>query len=309
MRIVSLLPSATEILFALDLGDQVVGVTHECDYPRAAREKPVIVHSTFDPAAMASGEIEAAVRASLEQGQGVYAVDVDALRRAGPDLIVTQDLCDVCALPASAVTAAIEGLARKPQVICLKPERLADVLADIRRVGAATGRGIQAGHLAGELMDRITTVGKMTARVETRPRVLCIEWFDPIYAGGHWVPEMVNLAGGEDAAGRAGQKSRIVPWEELRAARPDAIVLIACGFDVARTAREVRLLERLPGWAGLPAVQSGRVYATDASAYFSRPGPRLVDGLEILAHFIHPERFALPDLPGAGGPLHRFTQV
>ncbi len=303
MRICSFLPSATEIVFALGLGDQVVGVTHECDYPPAARGKPVVVHSTVDPAVLSSGEIEAAVRASLQSGDGLYVVDPGALRTADPDLIVTQDLCDVCALPAEAVTAAIAALPRRPKVVSLKPERLNEVLADIRHVGAMTGRREGAGRLVAELTERITTVGKRTARVEARPRVLCIEWFDPIYAGGHWIPEMVNLAGGVDVAGKAGEKSRIVPWEEGRAAAPEAIVLLPCGFGPERITTEIHLLERLPGWGDLPAVRSGRVYATDASAYFSRPGPRLVDGLEILAHFLHPDIFPLPEVPDAGGPL------
>jgi iron complex transport system substrate-binding protein len=244
------------------------------------------------------------VRATLEEGRGVYVVDAEVLRRADPDLVVTQDLCDVCALSTTALTAALERLPRRPQVISLKPERLADVLADIRRVGEATGRSIHAGHLVGELTERITTVGKMTARVERRPRVLCVEWFDPIYVGGHWIPEMVDLAGGEDVAGVAGQKSRLVPWEDLRATQPEVIVVMPCGFDAARAARELGLLERLPGWADLPAVRSGRLYATDASAYFSRPGPRLADGLEILAHFLHPDIFPRPEVPGTGGSLH-----
>ena len=309
MRICSFLPSATEILFALGLGDQVVGVTHECDYPPAARERPVVVHSTVDPAVLSSAEIEAAVRASLAGGPGLYVVDAEALRAAAADLIVTQDLCDVCALPAEAVTAAIAALPRQPKMVSLKPERLHEVLADIRRVGEAAGRGGEAGRLVAELTERITTVGKLTARLNHRPRVLCIEWFDPLYVGGHWIPEMVNLAGGMDAAGRAGEKSRILAWEEARAAGPEVIALIPCGFAPERIARELRSLERLPGWAALPAVRSGRVYVTDASAYFSRPGPRLVDGLEILAHFLHPEIFAMPDLPGAGGPLSQAART
>lgn len=305
MRVCSFLPSATEIVFALGLGDEVVGVTHECDYPPAARTKPVVVHSTVEPAVLSSGEIEDAVRASLQTGEGLYVVDPEALRIADPDLIVTQDLCDVCALPAEAVTSAIAGLRRQPKVISLKPERLSEVLADIRHVGAVAGRREEASRLAAELTQRITTVGRLTARVEARPRVLCIEWFDPIYVGGHWVPEMVNLAGGVDVLGKAGEKSRIIPWEEARAAAPEVIVLLPCGFGPERITKEVYLLERLPGWDDLPAVRSGRVYGTDASAYFSRPGPRLVDGLEILAHFLHPDIFPLPDIPGAGGPLER----
>ncbi len=303
MRICSFLPSSTEILFALGLGDQVMGVTHECDYPPAAREKPVVVRSTINSGSMTSGEIEAAVRASLQGGEGLYVVDPEALRRADPDLIVTQDLCDVCALPAAAATAAIESLPRRPQVLSLKPERLADVLADIRTVGAATGRSAEAGRLVAGLTDRITTVGKLTSRVARRPRVLCLEWFDPLYDSGHWVPEMVNLAGGESVAGEAGKPSRIVTWEKLRAAAPDVIVLTPCGFDAGRTVRERHLFEGLPGWTDLPAVRSGRVFVTHPSAYFSRSGPRLVDGLEILAHFIHPDMFPRPNLPDAGGPL------
>lgn len=303
MRICSLLPSATEIVFALGLGDQVVGVTQGCDHPAAAREKPVVVRSRIRAAGMASGEIEAAVRASVETGEGLYTVDAEALRRVAPHLIVTQDLCEVCALPAAAVTAAIERLPRKPRVLSLRAERLADVLADIRRVGTAAGRPAEGARLVAELTERIAAVGKLTARVERKPRVLCLEWFDPLFVGGHWIPEMVNLAGGVDVAGVAGQKSHIVTWDEVRAKAPEAIVLIPCGFDADRAARERHLLERLPGWSDLPAVRAGRVYATDAAAYFSRPGPRLVDGLEILAHFLHPETFPLPEVPRAGAPL------
>ncbi|HEY7675938.1 MAG TPA: cobalamin-binding protein [Candidatus Methylomirabilis sp.] len=308
MRICSLLPSATEILYALGLGDQVVGVTHECDYPPAARGKPVVVRSGFDPAGMTSGEIEAAVRASLRDGHGLYTIEAEVLRRADPDLIVTQDLCDVCALPAQAVAAAIAALPRRPRVLALKPERLHEVLADIRTVGEAAGRGAEADRLVAELAGRIAAVGRLTARVAHRPRVLCLEWFDPLYVGGHWIPEMVNLAGGEDVAGVAGQRSRLVTWEEVRAKAPEVILVIPCGADTARIAQEMHLVERLPGWSEVPAVRSGRVYATDASSYFSRPGPRLADGLEILAHFLHPEIFPRPDLPEVGGPVHELAR-
>jgi iron complex transport system substrate-binding protein len=308
MRICSLLPSATEILFALGLGDSVVGVTHECDYPPAARDKPVVVHSAFDPAGMTSGEIEAAVRASVREGHGVYTIEAEVLRRADPDLIVTQDLCDVCALPAQAVTAAIAALPRRPRVVSLKPERLHEVLADIRTVGGVAGRGAAGEQLAAELAGRIGAVGRLTARVARRPRVLCLEWLDPLYVGGHWIPEMVNLAGGEDVAGVAGQRSRVVSWEEVRAKAPEVILLIPCGADTSRIAREMHLVERLPGWSDMPAMRSGCVYATDASSYFSRPGPRLADGLEVLAHFLHPEIFPRPDLPRVGGPVHEMAR-
>ena len=309
MRICSFLPSATEILYALGLGEQVVGVTHECDYPPAARGKPVVVRSTFDSSRMASGEIEAAVRASLRGGPGVYTVEAEVLRRADPDLVVTQDLCDVCALPTQAVTAAIAALPRRPRVVSLKPGRLHEVLADIRTVGGAAGRGAEAERLVGELTGRIAAVGRLTARVARRPRVACLEWFDPLYVGGHWIPEMVNLAGGEDVMGVAGQPSRIVSWEDVRAKAPEVVLLIPCGADTSRVAQEMHLVERLPGWGEVPAVRSGRVYATDASSYFSRPGPRLAEGLEILAHFLHPEMFPRPDLPGAGGPLPRASRT
>ena len=309
MRICSFLPSATEILFALDLGDSVVGVTHECDYPPAARGKPVVVRSTLDASRMASGEIEAAVRASLRGGPGVYIIEAEALRRADPDLVVTQDLCDVCALPTQAVTAAIAALPRRPRVVSLKPGRLHDVLADIRTVGGAAGRGAEAERLVGELTGRIAAVGRLTARVARRPRVVCLEWFDPLYVGGHWIPEMVNLAGGEDVMGVAGERSRIVSWEDVRAKAPEVILLIPCGGDTSRVAQEMHLLERLPEWREVPAVRSGRVYAADASSYFSRPGPRLTEGLEILSHFLHPEIFPRPDLPGAGGPLPQASRT
>lgn len=296
MRICSLLPSATEIAFALGLGDEVVGVTHECDYPPEARRRRVVVRSAIDPARRASGAIDGLVRGRLAAKKSIYAIDLPSFREAAPDFILTQSLCEVCALDYDEVIEAARSLSEKPKIVSLAPTTLAQVLGDIEAVGAAAGREAEAAALTGALKNRMARVRERAARAGSRPRVACIEWYDPIYNAGHWVPEMVEVAGGVDGLAKSGAPSKVIGWDAVRALAPEVIVLLPCGFDVARGLREAPLLRGLAGWDNLPAVRAGRVYAVDGSAYFNRPGPRLVDGIEILAALFHPEIFP-GDLP------------
>ena len=304
MRVCSLLPGATEIAFALGLGDDVVGVTHECDYPAEARQKPVVVHGLIDSNRMTSLEIDRWVGERLGSNQGLYLLDEERLREAAPDVILTQGLCDVCAIDYNEVVAASETLAKKPKIVSLTPNCLTDVLDDVARVGEATGQRHIAERVVEELEQRISSVREQAARSSARPRVACLEWFDPIYLAGHWVPEMIEIAGAEDVLGRRGEPSEKVEWQSIRESTPEIIVLMPCGFDVPRTLREAGVLERLEGWHDLPAVKAGKVFAVNGHAFFSRPGPRLVDGLEILAHIIHPKIFPTQPPPDV---LQRIT--
>ena len=288
MRICSLLPGATEIAYLLGLGDQIVGVTHECDYPPDAQYKPVVVRSAVDASLMSSEEIDRKVAALLQAGKGFYTLDEGKLAEAAPDLILTQGLCEVCALDYDTVVKAAKRLPNTPEIVSLNPHSLAEILDDIARVGAATRRETAAADVVTDLRRRIERIG--LREPDYRPRVVCLEWFEPLYVAGHWVPEMVALAGGFDALGRRGEPSFKIEWQKVLAAKPDVILLMPCGFDVRRTVKESTPLRSLEGWNDLPAVKSGNVYALNGSAYFSRPGPRLVKGLEILARIIHPER-------------------
>ncbi|HEY7715236.1 MAG TPA: cobalamin-binding protein [Candidatus Binatia bacterium] len=287
MRICSLLPGATEVVYLLGLGDEVVGVTHECDYPAEAKQKPVVVHSAIDPRRMASAEIDRKVGELLQAGKGLYTIDTPVFLEAAPDLILTQGLCDVCALDYAKVLEAAEHLPHQPSILSLNPHSLDEILEDIARIGAATRRESSAAALLGDLRRRIAQVG--IREPDYRPRVVCLEWFDPLYVAGHWVPEMVALAGGFDVLGRIGQPSYRVDWHSVVDANPDVILLMPCGFDVRRTVKESAPLGRLQGWNALAAVKAGNVYALNGHAYFSRPGPRLVNGLEILARILHAE--------------------
>ncbi len=299
MRICSLLPGATEIAFALGLGDNVVGVTHECDYPAEAQHKPVVVRSLIDSNQMTSIEIDRWVTERLGNNQGLYVIDEERLREAAPDVILTQGLCDVCAIDYNEVVNASATLANKPKIVSLTPNCLTDVLNDVARVGEATGQRLKAEQVIHDLEQRISAVRKRTARLPTRPRVACLEWFDPIYAAGHWVPEMVEIAGGQDVLGRRGEPSAKIDWKKVVELAPDVIVLMPCGFDMPRTLREASALNQLEGWDDLPAVKARRVFAVNGHAFFSRPGPRLIDGLELLAHIIHPKMFPMRESPDA----------
>jgi iron complex transport system substrate-binding protein len=286
VRIASLVPSSTEKLFALGLGDSVVAVTHECDYPWEATERPHLTRSVI-PAGLAPSEIDRAVRERTEQGLALYELDEARLAELEPDLIVTQAVCEVCAVSYDDVVAAAERLPGTPQVISLDPSSLEQVLADIPRLARATGTPEAGEQLLEDAGRRLLAVSAAVEGAD-RPRVAALEWLDPIFVGGHWVPEMIRLAGGVDVLGESGGRSRTAEWAEVEAARPDVIVSMPCGYGLEQAVMETRAdLDRL-------AANGTRVGAVDASSYFSRPGPRLVDGVELLAHMLHPDRVASP---------------
>jgi iron complex transport system substrate-binding protein len=285
MKICSLLPSATEILYALGLGDQVAGVSHECDFPSDAKSKPVLIRSRISHTESAA-TIDRQVREFLERGESLYSVDLEILREIQPDIIVTQDLCHVCAATPDDLGAALGYLHNKPKIVTLNPHSLADVCADIRTVGEATASNAQANMLVAEFQEKITRVERSLAGLD-RPRVLCLEWLDPPYVAGHWVPEMVERAGGVDVLGQSGKPSFRVEWEKVIESRPEVIVIMPCGYNLAAAEAEFLSLLLPNGWGDLPAVKEGRVFAVDASGYFSRPGPRLADGLAALALAMH----------------------
>jgi iron complex transport system substrate-binding protein len=291
MRVCSLLPSATEIAFALGLGDSVVAVTHECDFPPEAKTKRVVVKSVIDAHRHTSHQINKVIGERLRSEKGMYTIDLPAFKVADPDLILTQKLCDVCAVDYNEVIEASQVLSQKPKIISLNPSLLSDVLQEIKYVGQTTGKEKEAEVLVGHLRGRIDQVRKQASRADLRPRVACLEWLDPIYNAGHWVPEMVELAGGQEGLAQKARPSRKINWDEVLDFAPEVLVLMPCGFDVKRTLEDAPLLYALPGWKKLPAVKQGRVFAVNGHAYFNRSGPRLVDGLEILGQIIHPEIF------------------
>ncbi len=294
MRICSLLPGATEVVAALGLADDLVGISHECDYPPEVRHKPVLVHAAIDPEHTSGFDIDRQVRATLEAAQPLYTLDIVRFAQAQPDLVITQDLCHVCAVTPDQLQHAIGALPTPPRVLSLNPGNLDETVMDVERIGEATGRAALARALAAQLRARLQSIRARVASVRQCPRVVCLEWLAPLYVAGHWVPEMVACAGGDDVLGVAGAASAPVTWEQVLAAAPEVLLLMPCGFTVSRTLRE---LDRLscdsiwPGWQNLPAVRDGHVFAVDASAYFSRPGPRLVDGVELLAALLHPSVF------------------
>jgi iron complex transport system substrate-binding protein len=298
MRICSLLPSATEILYALGLGDSVVGVTHECDFPTDASKKSALIRPRVDPQAPPA-EIDRQVSELVSRGESIYGVDAELLASLSPDLIVTQDLCHVCAASPDDLATALTHFAKLPRILTLTPHSLADVWNDIRRVGDATGRREEAEALAKALEQRVARIEEKALSATSRPRVICLEWLDPFYVAGHWVPEMVAKAGGEDALGRSGEISVRVTSEEIARSRADVMIAMPCGYNVARTVAEFRA-EKLPEeWKSLPAVIEGRIYALDANSYSSRPGPRLADGVEIIAGILHPDLFPEKTSPDA----------
>jgi iron complex transport system substrate-binding protein len=293
MRIVSLVPSATEILFALGLGDEVVAVTHECDYPPAARALPKITRDVL-PQDLTAGQIDAAVRARTDQGESIYQLDAEALHELRPDLIVTQALCAVCAVSFEDVRAIAEALESRPQVISLDPRTLGEVLGDIRTLAEATDRRDAGVALVQDAAARIDRV-RVAVRDRRRPRVVALEWLEPVYVAGHWTPQLIEYAGGLDVLGMAGEHSERRGWDEVAAVDPDVVVVMPCGYDAERAhAEAVSFREQLA------ALGAGEVVAVDVAAYFSRPGPRLIDGLELLAHLLQPE--SIPEV-AARNPL------
>lgn len=290
----SLVPHATELLFALGLGDQVIAVTHECDHPPQALELPHITRDALT-IGLSAAEIDAAVRERTEQGQAIYQLDEDALSALQPDLIVTQALCPVCAVSYEDVAKLAGELASKPKVISLDPHTLGETLDDVRTIAEATARRERGIELVGEIAARIDRV-KLAVRSTARPRVAALEWLDPVFVAGHWTPQLIELAGGEDVLGLPGEHSIAVPWEAVIAAAPEIVVVMPCGYDAPRAH-----LEALEHADRLASIGSRRVVAVNASAHFSRPGPRLIDGLELLAHILHPER--VPEAPDGAQAL------
>jgi iron complex transport system substrate-binding protein len=282
MRIVSLVPSATEMLFALGLGSDLIAVTHECDYPPAARELPKITRDVLPPG-LSAAQIDAAVKERTMQGQSIYELDIEQLRDLRPDLIVTQALCAVCAVSYDDVRAIAEELETRPHVISLDPHTVGEVLGDARTLAEATDRREAAVELVRDAAARIDRV-RLKVRGAARPRVAALEWLDPPYAAGHWIPQLIEFAGGEDVLGFSGEHSEQRTWAEVAAAQPDIVVVMPCGYDAQIAHREAEMHHD-----ELAALGAGEVVAVDASAYFSRPGPRIIDGLELLAHIIHPE--------------------
>jgi iron complex transport system substrate-binding protein len=293
MRIVSLLPSATEMICALGLEDHLVGVTHECDFPAFVRRLPKVTR-TLIPTDASSATIDGLVRERLKSNRALYALDQAVLEGLCPDLIVTQALCDVCAVAEEEVRAAACTLPGTPRVINLEPQTLTQVFDAIRQVAAAAGAGRKAEAVVAGLAVRVQAVADRAAGPGQRPRVALLEWLDPPFSCGHWSPELVRLAGGVEGLGREGQPSRTLRWDDVLTWRPEVVVIACCGLDVERTLQDAARLPAVAGWGDLPAVRAGRVYLTDGSQYFSRPGPRLVDSLEILAHALHPETQPLP---------------
>jgi iron complex transport system substrate-binding protein len=284
MRIVSLVPHATELLFALGLGADVVGVTHECDFPAAALSLPQVTRDVL-PSGLCAGEIDAAVRERTLNGEAIYELDRERLAALEPELIVTQALCPVCAVSYEEVADIAKTLPSTPRVIALDPKTLGETLGDVRTIAQATGCRDAGVELVADAAARIDRV-KLGVRGQRRPRVAAVEWLEPVYVAGHWTPQLIDLAGGEDVLGLAGEPSQTVSWEQLSAARPEVVVVMPCGYDAPRAHAEGLAYGRR--LAGLGARQ---VVAVNASAYFSRPGPRLIGGLELLAHILHPDRF------------------
>lgn len=285
-RIVSLLPSATEMIYGLGLQSRLVGVTHECDYPPAARDLPVLVKPVLPLETMSQAEIDVAVTARLREGKSLYQIDEHLLADLAPDFIVTQDLCQVCAPSGNELTQALAHLPNKPDVLWMTPRNLAGVQDNIRDLAQAAGAQDAAARMLAEWDARIAAVAQRGAALAHPPRVFCMEWLDPVYCSGHWVPEMVRIAGGHDALGREGTDSVRIAWSDVVAFKPDILILMPCGFTLEQAFAQVGLMAQYEGLSDLPAVREGRVYVADANSYFARPGPRLVDGAELLSHLI-----------------------
>jgi iron complex transport system substrate-binding protein len=294
-RIVSFLPSATEILYELGVGDQIVGVTHECNYPEQAKTKPRVIHSSFDPDTMTSQEIDNKVVDLMHSGKDIYILDEQTLKKANPNLIISQGICEVCSPYTKEVNRAVTILHNKPEVLILDPQNLENILDNIITIGNKVGKTKEAEKLVLELQKRIQYVNRRS--IEPPKRVLCLEWLNPLFTAGHWVPQMVEMASGINGLASVGDPSRRMKIDEAIEYEPDLIILMPCGFDVKRTILEYEKLANNPQWKSLAAVQNNEVYAVNANEYFSKPGPRTVTGLEILAKIIHPQTYADLKIP------------
>jgi len=290
LRIVSFLPSATEIVYALGLGSELVGVSHECDFPSDAKEKPKMIDAV-DTRELESERIDQLVIDYTKRGERLYKIKLDEFRKADPDLVVTQEVCDVCAIGAEDVLAAVNQLGKQVKVVSLNPHSLSDIESDIRSVAKAADRPEKAEQLIAKLNEKTEAVRKVTEDVQ-RPRVFSVEWLKPIMNAGHWVPEMVQYAGGSDELAERRQPSRYIEWDSVLKFDPEVIILMPCGFTTSKTIEQAKYFFEQPSVKQLSAVRNGRVYATDGHNYFSRSGPRLFDGIRILAQLIHPQLFA-----------------
>jgi iron complex transport system substrate-binding protein len=297
-RIVSFLPSSTEILYELGLGDQVVGVTHECKFPEGAKTKPKIINSSFEAAKLSSTEIDKKIVELMRTGEDIYSIDDKKLKQSAPDLIIAQGVCEVCAPFTKEIERAVSMLGYRPDILVLDPHDLDDILVSIMDIAEHVGRIKEGRELVVSLRKRIDYImGKSAVRVKTnnqmyRPKVLCVEWIDPLFSAGHWIPQMVEIAGGINGISSRGSPSRRISMEEIIQFQPDKIVLMPCGFDLSRTLQESKVLKNNAEWANLQAIQENEVYAVNSTEYFSKPGPRTITGLEILAKIINPARFA-----------------
>ncbi len=293
MRIASFLPSATETLYELGAGNQIVGVTHECKYPPQARKKPRVIQSSFDPGRMTGREIDNKIVELMHSGKDIYIVNENTLKRVSPDLIVAQGLCEVCSPFTKEINRAVSLLGdRRPDVLVLDPHDLDDILVSIMDVAEKIGKVMEGRKLVASLQKRIDVVRSSSSssmKVKRRPKVLCIEWIDPLFTAGHWVPQMVEYAGGINSLSSTGEPSRRMDIDEAVQLDPDIIVLMPCGFDIEQTLKELPALARNEKWKSLRAVKNGNVYSVNANAYFSKPGPRIVVGLEMIAKILHPE--------------------
>ncbi len=288
MRICSLLPSATEVIALLGLSDKLVGISHECDYPPSVKGVPIMVEPMIPSHGLASADIDRQVSQLVESGQHLYRLKDRQLREAQPDLILSQDLCHVCAVTPDQLHDAVRSMPRQPAVLTLNPGTVQEVIGDVIRIGDAAGRPAEGQRLAAGLRDRLNTVRKRSEGVSHRPRVVCVEWLSPLYIAGHWVPEMVRFAGGQDVLAEPGNPSRVVTWDEVMAAAPDVLIVMPCGFSIDRTQTELLRLIQQPGQWPVSSDLAQHTFLVDASSYFSRPGPRLIDGIELLAAILHP---------------------
>jgi iron complex transport system substrate-binding protein len=307
LRIVSLLPAATEIAGALGLLDRVVGVSHECDFPEEANTRPRVTHCPVHNAGLTSGEVDQWVRRALRDNGTIYTIDEQLLRELRPDVILTQKLCDVCAVGYGTVARLAENLPGPPQVVNLEPTSLADIFDDIRRVAEACGVPERARGVIARLSERVEAVRLRADRISYPPRCFLMEWVDPAFCSGHWGPELVEIAGGCDSLGRKHRPSAQIHWQEVLDARPEIMVLALCGYDINRARHDYGLLRSFPDFDSLPAARGGEIYLVDASAYFARPGPRIVDSLEILAGILHPREF--PAFASSGPDDPRVVRV
>jgi iron complex transport system substrate-binding protein len=292
MRICSLLPSATEVIAALGLSEELVGISHECDYPPSVGSVPIMVEPMIPPHGLTSAEIDRRVAQLVASGQRLYRLNHDRLCHARPDLILSQDLCHVCAVTPDQLHEAIRAMPHQPTVLTLNPGTVHEVIDDVVRIGDAAGRSAEGHRLASQLRERLDAVRTRVRSLSHRPRVVCIEWLSPLYVAGHWVPEMVQLAGGQDVLAQLGTPSRVVTWDDIVAASPDLLIVMPCGFSVERTRTELSQLMQQPGQWRIPSTLTEHTFLVDASSYFSRPGPRLIDGIELLASILHPSDHA-----------------